>query len=109
MSGMRAATIMSRNPSVIAALRAVSPFHNINVITDAILTKFLSDSTQLKKFILDNLTSINENYSRLSQFLLDNNIPFKRANSGFFVFADLGMFLGDEKLWIGRLGCMRRF
>lgn len=97
-NGLRAGVFISQhNPTVIAAAKLTGIFAWISSYTDIAWSCMLEDTDWLTSYIAENNKRLAQQYNIVVDFLNKHEIPFIKGGAGFFIWIDLGRWVGSAE------------
>lgn len=97
ISGARLGVLYSQNAQLLQCLSGpMWPFYWSSRHTQWAVEHFLSDDAWMEKYFDANRSRLSEAYKKFTGILDDMNIPYMRAEAGFFVWIDLRKWMNGE-------------
>ncbi|KAF7556554.1 hypothetical protein G7Z17_g1364 [Cylindrodendrum hubeiense] len=94
MGGVRMGFLITRNTSIIEAIKRVTWFTWITAFSEVFVTDFFSKLNLVQNYVSTYQKRLSEAYSKTYEALVENGIPFQAATSGLFVLIDLSRWIG---------------
>ncbi|KAJ6629787.1 pyridoxal phosphate-dependent transferase [Mycena sp. CBHHK59/15] len=92
-SGLKAALLTTPNLTLLARLRPLFGATPPSAVSDALLSRVLSDKPFVARFLEDNREELRQAYERVARWAEGHGLGFTRANAGVYVLVDFAPWL----------------